>query len=245
MRRALAIVNERGAGLGALEPMLTAEGFVVDAVAGTDLDAIDILVPDLVITLGSSAGVYETSRHPFINPEIALLQDRLHHRRPTLGVCFGAQLIASALGESVHPGATREVGFRSIVLTEAGARSPLRHLATVDVMQWHGDTFALPLGAALLASSPAGEVEAFAVEDWLLAVQFHPELTGAMAAQWLEGDGEYAGAAGYDAAVLAGDLAVGRFERMHAATRLALAEWLRAPSGGRSPSAARGEEVEQ
>ncbi|PPF10864.1 glutamine amidotransferase [Rathayibacter sp. AY1F6] len=230
MRRALAIVNERGAGLGALEPMLTERGFAVDAVAGTDLDAIDILAPDLVVTLGSSAGVYETSRHPFISPEIALLQDRMHHRRPTLGVCFGAQLIATALGESVHPGSAREVGFRPVVLTEEGAGSPLRHLAGVDVMQWHGDTFALPSGAALLASSPAGEVQAFAVEDWLLGVQFHPELTGTMAAQWLEGDGEWAGAAGYDAAVLAEDVAAERFERMHAVTRLALTEWLGAPS---------------
>lgn len=120
MRRVLAIVNERGAGLGALEPMLRDRGFAVDAVAGTDLDSVDILAPDLVVTLGSSAGVYETARHPFISPEIALLQDRLHHRRPTLGVCFGAQLIAAALGEQVRPGPTREVGFRGIVATEAG-----------------------------------------------------------------------------------------------------------------------------
>jgi GMP synthase (glutamine-hydrolysing) len=170
--------------------------------------------------------VYETTRHPFISPEIALLQDRLHHRRPTLGVCFGAQLIAAALGEAVHPGAVREVGFRSTVLTEEGARSPLRHLEGVDVMQWHGDTFALPHGSVLLASSGDSAVDAFAIGDWLLGVQFHPELTGAMAAHWLEGDAEYAAEAGYDSAVLADDVAAGRFERMHAATRAALEEWL-------------------
>ncbi|MHC2185847.1 GMP synthase (glutamine-hydrolyzing) [Rathayibacter agropyri] len=228
MRRALAIVNERGAGLGALEPMLREQGFEVDVVAGTDLDAIDILAPDLVITLGSSAGVYETARHPFISPEIALLHDRIHHRRPTLGVCFGAQLIAAALGETVRPGATREVGFRSASLTEKGECSPLRHLAGIDVMEWHGDTFDLPVGSVLLASSMSGGVEAFAIGGWLLGVQFHPELTGTMAAQWLEGDAEYAGAAGYDSSRLEIDVAAGRFERMHGATRLALAEWLTA-----------------
>ncbi|KZX20129.1 glutamine amidotransferase-related protein [Rathayibacter tanaceti] len=226
MRTALAIVNERGAGLGALEPILRDQGFRVDAVAGTDLGSIDILDPDLVVTLGSSAGVSETYRHPFISPEIALLQDRLYHRRPTLGVCFGAQLIATALGETVRPQAMREVGFRSASLTEEGERSPLRHLAGVAVMEWHGDTFDLPRGAVLLASSGTSEVEAFAVGGWLLGVQFHPELTSTMAAQWLEGDAEYAGAAGYDSAVLRQDVAAGRFERMHAATRLALSEWL-------------------
>jgi len=230
MRRVLAIVNERGAGLGALEPMLRDRGFAVDAVAGTDLDSVDILAPDLVVTLGSSAGVYETARHPFISPEIALLQDRLHHRRPTLGVCFGAQLIAAALGEEVRPGPTREVGFRGIVATEAGLRSPLRHLADVPVMQWHSDTFDLPAGTTLLASSPAYAVEAFAIDEWLLGVQFHPELTGDLAARWLEGDADYAAGAGYGLEQLDDDVREGRFERMRAATEAALAEWVGAQS---------------
>ncbi|SMH45019.1 GMP synthase (glutamine-hydrolysing) [Rathayibacter oskolensis] len=228
MPRALAIVNERGAGLGVLDPILRALGFDVEVVAGTDLGAVDIVDPDLVVTLGSSAGVYETVHHPFISPEIALLQDRLHLRRPTLGVCFGAQLLASALGERVYAGPTREVGFRTIRPTEEGMRSPLRHFADVEVMQWHGDTFALPGGATLLASSESYAVEAFAVGDWLLGVQFHPELTGAMASRWLEGDAEYAAEAGYRPETLEEDVREGRFARMRDATELALAEWVRA-----------------
>lgn len=226
MRRALAIVNERGAGLGVLDPILRELGFEVDAVAGTDLGSVDILEPDLVVTLGSSAGVYETVHHPFISPEIALLQDRLHHRRPTLGICFGAQLIAAALGESVRPGPTREVGFRSILLTEAGRASPLRHFDGVEVMQWHGDTVDLPAGATLLASSEAYAVEAFALGDWLLGVQFHPELAGAMASRWLEGDAEYAAEAGYGPERLAADIRDDRFVTMRRATELALTEWI-------------------
>lgn len=226
MRRALAIVNERGAGLGVLDTILRTEGYDVEAVAGTDLGSVDLVEPDLVVTLGSSAGVYETVRHPFISPEIALLQDRLHHRRPTLGVCFGAQLIAAALGEEVRPGPTREVGFRTVRPTEEGLRSPLRHLDGVPVMQWHGDTFDLPAGATLLASSDAYEVEAFGIGGWLLGVQFHPELTGAMAARWLEGDAEYAAGAGYDRAQLDDDVREGRFTRMREATERLLAQWL-------------------
>lgn len=224
--RALAIVNERGAGLGVLDPVLRDLGYDVEAIAGTDLDSLDILDPDLVVTLGSSAGVYETTRHPFISPEIGLLQDRLHHRRPTLGVCFGAQLIAAALGATVGPGPTREVGFRTVDPTEEGLRSPLRHFSGVPVMQWHGDTFDLPVGTTLLASSAAYGVEAFAVDDWLLGVQFHPELTGEMAERWLEGDAEYAAAAGYGTEQLADDVSAGRFDRMREATELALGEWV-------------------
>lgn len=225
-RRALAIVNERGAGLGALEPMLRAHGYAVQSVSGTQLDAVDIEEPDLVIALGASAGVYETVRHPFITPEIALLQDRLHHGLPTIGICFGAQLIAAALGESVYPGPSREVGFRDVQLTEAGRDSALRHIEAAPMMQWHGDTFDLPSGATLLASSPEYEVEAYAIGDWLLGVQFHPELTAEMAADWLEGDGEYAAEAGYTQATLAEDRSAGRFERMRCATEGWLADWL-------------------
>ncbi|MCJ1696666.1 glutamine amidotransferase-related protein [Rathayibacter caricis] len=226
MRSALAIVNERGAGLGVLEPILREHGWTVDAVAGTDLGSVDLDEPELVVTLGSSAGVYETARHPFISPEIALLQERLHHRRPTLGICFGAQLIAAALGREVRPGPTREVGFRRVDPTDAGMRSPLRHLAGVPVMQWHGDTFDLPAGTTLLASSDAYAVEAFGIDEWLLGVQFHPELSGAMAAGWLEGDAEYAAGAGYTAEQLRDDVQEGRFDRMREATELMLAEWL-------------------
>ncbi|KQQ03705.1 MULTISPECIES: glutamine amidotransferase-related protein [unclassified Rathayibacter] len=226
MRHALAIVNERGAGLGVLDPILRGLGFEVEAVAGTDLGSVDIVDPDLVVTLGSSAGVYETVHHPFITPEIALLQDRLHSRRPTLGVCFGAQLIAAALGERVYAGPTREVGFRTIEPTEAGLRSPLRHFAGVPVMQWHGDTFDLPPSATVLATSEEYPVEAFGIGDWLLGVQFHPELTGEMAGRWLEGDAAYAAEAGYCSGTLEADVDAGRFARMLTATELALTEWL-------------------
>lgn len=225
-RLALAIVNERGAGLGAMEPMLVAHGFRVESVSGTQLDAIDIEEPELVIALGASAGVYETVLHPFISPEIALLQDRIHHELPTIGICFGAQLIAAALGEAVYPGPTREVGFRDVVLTDAGRASALRHLDGAPMMQWHGDTFDLPSGATLLASSPEYAVEAYAVGDWLLGVQFHPELTADMAADWLDGDAEYAAGAGYTLAQLAEDRQAGRFERMRAATEAWLGDWL-------------------
>ncbi|MBF4463278.1 MULTISPECIES: glutamine amidotransferase-related protein [unclassified Rathayibacter] len=226
MRHALAIVNERGAGLGALEPILTGLGFDVESVAGTGLGQVDLVAPDLVVTLGSSAGVYETARHPFITPQIALLQERLDDKRPTLGICFGAQLVATALGDTVRPGPTREVGFSELALTEAGRLSPLRHFEGVPVMQWHGDRMGLPAGATLLASSAAYPVEVYAVGGWLLGLQFHPELSTTMAASWLEGDGEYAAGAGYDSARLVEDQRSGRFERMREATARMLEEWL-------------------
>ncbi|MFB2586418.1 glutamine amidotransferase-related protein [Herbiconiux liukaitaii] len=157
---------------------------------------------DLVIVLGSTAGVYETDRHAFIEPEIAFVRQRIAAERPTLGVCFGAQLIAAALGGEVQPGRAPEVGYRLVTPTGAGLASPVRHVAGTPMAQWHGDTFELPAAATLLASSEAYENQAFGIGGWLLAVQFHPELTDAMHEQWVVSDAAYLERHGIDPATL-------------------------------------------
>ncbi len=141
--------------------------------------------PELVVVLGGDMGVYEKAAHPFLAGELAYLRDRLAAERPTLGICLGAQLIAEALGETVRKGKSVEIGFREVTPTEAGLDSPLRHVVGVPMMQWHGDTFGLPSGAIRLASSTAYSNEAFALGDYALAVQFHPELTADMFESWI------------------------------------------------------------
>ncbi len=73
---------------------------------------------------------------------------------PTLGVCLGAQLMASALGSRVYPGERKEIGWGRLDPRGRAAATPLRHLADAPVLHWHGDTFDLPDGATPLASSP-------------------------------------------------------------------------------------------
>ena len=199
-RRAVVIRHETPVGLGNFGPVLEEQGWemtVVDA-RGPDFGAqlAESADAELVIVLGSTAGVYE--EHAFIPVELAALRDRIDRRLPTLGVCFGAQAIAAALGEDVRPGGQVEVGYRSVTPTAAGLSSPVRHFAGVPAAEWHGDTFTLPPATTLLASSAAYENEAFGIERWLLAVQFHPELTDAMHEEWLIGDAAYVAAAGYD-----------------------------------------------
>lgn len=194
-------------GLGNFAPVLAARGYeveVVDVLVGHSSDEVvaalgQVAEADLLIVLGSTAGVYESDRHPFIAPEIAFLRSRLEARRPTLGVCFGAQIIAAALGSEVRRGAAPEVGHRLVEPTEAGRESPVRHLSGTPVAQWHGDTFDLPAEATLLASSEAYENQAYGIGEWLLAVQFHPELTDAMHEEWLAADAAYLARHGFDA----------------------------------------------
>lgn len=173
--------------LGNLEAVLLDHGYdirYVDVAAESPRDHPE---PDLVVVLGGDMGAYEKEAHPFLVDELEYLSDRLAAERPTLGICLGAQLIAEALGETVRKGKTVEIGFREVTPTEAGLDSPLRHIAGVPMMQWHSDTFGLPSGAIRLASSSAYSNEAFALGDYALAVQFHPELTADMYEAWIVG----------------------------------------------------------
>lgn len=145
---------------------------------------------DLVVVLGGPIGAYEDEHYPWLADEIALLRRRLDQSRPTLGICLGAQLMAAALGAKVRAGAMgKEIGFAPITLTPAGETSPLRHLAPslCRPLHWHGDTFDLPAGASLLASTPKYPNQAFAMGQHALALQFHPEFQGYRIEQWLVG----------------------------------------------------------
>lgn len=145
-------------------------------VADSGFSDVDLTAPDLLIMMGGPMGVYEQAEHPWIACQLRRLARRLESDRPTLGVCFGSQMMAAALGARVYPGEIKEVGFSSLTLTEAGAASPLRHLVDTPVLHWHGDTFDLPAGSERLAETTAYANQAFRIGPRLLALQFHAEM---------------------------------------------------------------------
>ncbi len=215
--------------LGLLAPLLARHGFegrIWDVpVEGVPAEAEDA---DLLIVLGGPIGVYEEAHYPFLVSELDLLRRRLAADLPTLGICLGAQLMARAAGGSVFPGHGKELGWTPLLLTEAGGRSALAALRDHAVLSWHGDTFALPPSATLLASTQAYPNQAFTVGRRGLGLQFHIEVTPTDFEGWLVGHaGEIAATAG----VSVPDL---RAETAHHAPRLlpaaesALSMWLSA-----------------
>ena len=138
-----------------------------------DIGGLDPLVPDLIIGLGGPIGAYQERAYPFLAQELALLERRLAAARPTLGICLGAQLMARALGARVYPAPAKEIGWGELQLSEAGRNGPLRHFTGVPVLHWHGDTFDLPQGAELLASTEICPNQAFSFGRQALACQFH------------------------------------------------------------------------
>ncbi|GAA2029581.1 glutamine amidotransferase [Agromyces tropicus] len=189
---ALVLRHDSAIGLGNLGPTLEAHGYEVrflDA-PNEDVTAIDPLGPDVVVVLGGDEGVYEAEEYPYLAHEIELLRARIAAEAPIFGVCLGAQLLAAALGADVYRGPRKEVGWLGVELTDAGEASPVRHTRDVRFVQWHGDTFDLPDGVELLAGSRQYANQAFRRGDWLLAVQFHPEVTHEIHEDWLAAWGD-------------------------------------------------------
>lgn len=175
--------------LGCFAPVLEAAGHDIRYLdAGVDdLAPIDADDTRLTVILGGPIGAYEDDRYPFLQDELELVRRRLSKRRPTLGICLGAQLMARALGATVAPGPRAEIGFAPIVLTDAGAASPLAAFEGAPVLHWHGDVFGLPEGAERLASTEACHSQAFSLGPNILATQFHPEAGDAGFERWLIG----------------------------------------------------------
>ena len=190
MRSALAIRHVAFEGLGLLGDVLAEHYYQIEQVeAGVDdLAAIDPNKTDLLVVLGGPIGAGDQALYPFLADELRCLEARLAAGRPTLGICLGAQLMAVALGARVYPARQKEIGWSPVSLSEAGRASMLRSIdGAVPVLHWHGDTFDLPAGATLLASTETCPHQAFRWGPAALGLQFHLEVVASEIERWLIG----------------------------------------------------------
>lgn len=142
---------------------------------------------DLLVVLGGPISANDDRDYPFQHELRQALTGRIESRRPTLGICLGAQIIARTLGSAVYAGKAKEIGWSTLELTTAGHRSCLRHLDDVPVLHWHGETFDLPADAEHLASTEICMNQAFSIGQHLLGLQFHPEVTADGLESWYIG----------------------------------------------------------
>ncbi len=131
---------------------------------------------DLVIAMGGPMSVNDEDALPWLRPEKQLIRNAIARGVPVLGVCLGAQLIASALGSRVYRNSEKEIGWFQIEATPA-ADDLFRFPEKCMVFHWHGETFDLPSGAVRLARSAACENQAFQIGRNVIGLQFHLETT--------------------------------------------------------------------
>ena len=132
-----------------------------------------------LVVVGGPMGVYEQERYPFLRRELRLIEQALKKEKPILGVCLGSQLLAAGLGAEVKPGRRKEIGWHRLRVKKSASVDPLwvgiRPVFTA--YHWHGDVFALPLGAVSLASSDMTRHQAFRYGKNAYGFLFHMEVT--------------------------------------------------------------------
>jgi GMP synthase-like glutamine amidotransferase len=175
---------------------------------------------DALIIMGGPMSVHDEDAYPWLREEKDLIAAAIREKKKVLGICLGAQLIALVSGARVYPNPEKEIGFWPLRWTEAagagtaGTGAAVARPADSLVFHWHGETFDLPAGAVLLASSEACVNQAFALGDHVLGLQFHPEVTPEIIRAMIDHEGEELVDAPYiqpaaDMLAQAGDLAAG------------------------------------
>ena len=146
-----------------------------------------IIDADGLILLGGSMSANDGLW--FLNCEIECVRAAIEAGKPVLGICLGAQLIAKALGARVYSNGRKEIGWAPVTFTDAAQKDPLFHGRNSEVIfHWHAETFDLPDGAVLLASSADCRHQAFRLGDRVYGLQFHLEVTPEMISQWCRED---------------------------------------------------------
>jgi GMP synthase-like glutamine amidotransferase len=138
-----------------------------------------------VLTFGGAMHADQDDAHPWLRSQSELFGGLIEQGTPTLGVCLGAQILASAAGSVLRRLPDPEIGWLNVTLTPDGEADPL--LSSLPnrftAFQWHSYEFTAPPGAVPLASSPAC-LQEFRAGDVAWAIQFHPEVTRDDADKW-------------------------------------------------------------
>ncbi|MGH3518579.1 MAG: type 1 glutamine amidotransferase [Haloechinothrix sp.] len=190
--RALIIQPDPQCGPGLIGTRLEERGYALDieaivrqdpfATPDVSWDPPDPRDWDLVVALGARWSAYDDETvGSWLSGELKLLRTAHEAEVPVLGVCFGGQALARALGGTVQRAQHPEIGWVSLDTDEPGlvGRGPW--------FQWHFDQFTPPPGSVEIARNAVAS-QAFRVER-SLGLQFHPELTESILEGWLRESG--------------------------------------------------------
>jgi GMP synthase (glutamine-hydrolysing) len=194
----LIIKNIITEGPGTIEDFLRKEDFsfkVVELSSGEVPPSLEDF--NSLVIMGGPMGVYEIGQYPHLRIESRIVREAINRDMKVLGICLGAQMIAYCLGSDVYKGPKEEIGWQHIELTGDGIKDLfMRKLAIhpsvgdfwrkFKVFHWHGDTFEIPIGAVLLASSELYKNQAFRYKNNVYGFQFHIEVTKKMIKEWFE-----------------------------------------------------------
>jgi len=189
MQNILIITHDSHEGLGTLETFLESTGARIRTIKLYENDTLpdDHSDVDAIVSMGGPMSVHDEKIYPFLRQEKEFLVKSIEANVPVLGICLGAQLIASACHAEVLMEQVHEIGWSKVSITEEGKRDILFQGLSqkLRIFQWHEDVFDIPQGATLLATSQSCHNQAFRYRN-AYGLQFHIEVTRDMLAEWVK-----------------------------------------------------------
>lgn len=172
---------------GRMTPLLSAKGYQVAWCCPCEGE----LLPERteafagVIVFGGVQSANDAESCAFIRREIDWIGRFVDAGGRYLGICLGGQLLARALGATVrrHAEGRNEIGYYPVRPTAAGRAVMPEPL---NVYHWHQEGFAVPSSAELLVQGDDFPNQAFRFGSRAFGLQFHPEVTPAVALSWME-----------------------------------------------------------
>ena len=183
MSKVLVIKNARLEGPGTIGDLFESDGFEMQTVFAKK-EKIPALDHSAVLILGAPESANDDLQ--YLKDEMSLIQSAAEKNIPTLGICLGSQLIASAFGAKVYAGPKKEIGFYHDIKIDRASNSRLFEGMSdpFTVFHWHGDTFEIPRNAKRLAYSEMYN-QAFQYRS-AVGVQFHFEVDKETILSWLQ-----------------------------------------------------------
>lgn len=134
---------------------------------------------DLLVVMGGPMSIHDENIYPWLSIEKEYIRKVIGKNKTVLGICLGAQLIADVLGGKVSGNKYSEIGWHPVFRSKHLSNQNICQVipAEMEVFHWHGETFSLPRGCELIASSEACVNQGFIYGDRIIGLQFHLELT--------------------------------------------------------------------
>ena len=182
-KKALLIVHQRRSSIGDVGLKLKQRNFFLDIRRPSLGDKLPTDMPNYDLSVIYGGPMSANDQNSYIKYEIDWISNVLESKKPFLGICLGAQMLAKNLGAQVSPSSDKscEIGFFKLDPVSKGSKI-FQNQKTF--FQWHNEGFELPRGSKLLAKGSKFPNQAFQYNN-AYGIQFHPEVNLRMHLMWL------------------------------------------------------------